>query len=104
MERNVVWFKKKQKNKRQRLQSSTLDVSIAGLIMTVITAVELFFPSILPSLMIFRKLHRFFSLVVCGNGFVLAECLESLTDYLLILYVLLRFHASVVRNIQTLLF
>lgn len=50
----------------------------------IIATVELFFPSILPSLMIFRNLHRF-QLVVCGNGFMLAECLECLTDYLLIL-------------------
>lgn len=97
MERNVVRFK--------RFPSSTLDVSITGVIMTVTATVERFFPSILPSFLNdLPQVALVFSLVVCGNGFALAECLESLTDYLLILYVFLSFHASVVRNVRPLLF
>lgn len=60
-----------------------------------------FLPSFLNDL---PQVAPVFSLVVCGNGSALAECLQSLTDYLLILSVFLSFHASVAGNIQTLPF
>lgn len=84
MERNVVRFKKNKKNKCPEFNSGRFHHRSDHDSNHHRRAVLSVLPSFLNDL---PKVAPVFSLVVCGNGFVLAECLKSLTDYLLILYV-----------------